>query len=293
MLGHGFVTQIELGVQDRTVVVAGAGGDGIGTAVCTMLVRAGATVLGLDIDPDALSLTERAVGADAARFVPVLVDVTDASAVDTALGTLDGLPPLLGLVHVVGGMPFTDWASIVDMPPATFAAVVDLNLQSSFVSAQAVARRLVDGAAGGSIVLISSISGTSAMPFGAPYAAAKAGVLAFMRTAALELGPRGVRVNAVAPGTIRTAHSERGTPTVDSPEEQLAIPLRRRGAPDDIAGAVLYLLSDLAAFVTGHTLVADGGSSTRPSFLDADNVPVFVRDADLRAQLLQPRDARP
>jgi NAD(P)-dependent dehydrogenase (short-subunit alcohol dehydrogenase family) len=258
-----------------------------------MLVRAGATVLGLDIDPDALSLTERAVGADAARFVPVLVDVTDASAVDTALGTLDGLPPLLGLVHVVGGMPFTDWASIVDMPPATFAAVVDLNLQSSFVSAQAVARRLVDGAAGGSIVLISSISGTSAMPFGAPYAAAKAGVLAFMRTAALELGPRGVRVNAVAPGTIRTAHSERGTPTVDSPEEQLAIPLRRRGAPDDIAGAVLYLLSDLAAFVTGHTLVADGGSSTRPSFLDADNVPVFVRDADLRAQLLQPRDARP
>jgi 3-oxoacyl-[acyl-carrier protein] reductase len=293
MLGHGFVTQIELGVQDHTVVVAGAGGDGIGTAVCTMLVRAGATVLGLDIDHDALSLTERAVGADAARFVPVLVDATDASAVDTALATLDGLPPLLGLVHVVGGMPFTDWASIVDMPPATFAAVVELNLQSSFVTTQAVARRLVDGAAGGSIVLISSISGTSAMPFGAPYAAAKAGVLAFMRTAALELGPRGVRVNAVAPGTIRTARSERGTPTVDSPEEQLAIPLRRRGAPDDIAGAVLYLLSDLAAFVTGHTLVADGGSSTRPSFLDADNVPVFVRDADLRAQLLQPRDARP
>jgi 3-oxoacyl-[acyl-carrier protein] reductase len=293
MLGHGFVTPIELGVEGRTVVVAGAGGDGIGTAVSVMLVRNGATVLGLDIDRDALSLTERAVGVDGARFVPVLADVTDASAVDAALAAVDQLPLLLGLVHVVGGMPFADWSLITDMPPATFAAVVDLNLQSTFVTTQAVARRLVEGAAGGSIVLVSSISGTSAMPFGAPYAAAKAGVLAFMRTAALELGPRGVRVNAVAPGTIRTAHSERGTPTVDSPEEQVAIPLRRRGAPDDIAGAVLYLLSDLAGFVTGHTLVADGGSSARPSFLDADDVPVFVRDADLRAQLLQPRDAHP
>ena len=158
------------------------------------------------------------------------------------------------------------------------------------MTTQAVARRLVAAGSGGSIVVISSISGTQAMPFGAPYAAAKAGILALVRTAALELGPQGVRVNAVAPGTIRTAHSERGTLTVDSPEEQLAIPLRRRGAPADIAGAVLYLMSDLASFVTGHTLVVDGGSSARPSFLDADNVPVFVRDAELRAALLQQGD---
>jgi NAD(P)-dependent dehydrogenase (short-subunit alcohol dehydrogenase family) len=286
------VTGIELGVQDRTVVVAGAGGDGIGTGVSVMLVRSGATVLGLDVDRDALAMTERAVADDAARFVPVLADATDPQAVDDAMAALDGLPPLLGLVHVVGGMPFADWTTITTMSPSRFAAVVELNLQSSFVTTQAVARRLADAAGGGSIVVISSISGTQAMPFGAPYAAAKAGILALVRTAALELGPLGVRVNAVAPGTVRTAHSERGTPTVDSLEEQLAIPLRRRGAPADIAGAVLYLLSDLAGFVTGHTLVVDGGSSARPSFLDADNVPVFVRDAELRAGLLQPREQR-
>jgi NAD(P)-dependent dehydrogenase (short-subunit alcohol dehydrogenase family) len=283
------VSGIELGVQDRTVVVAGAGGDGIGTGVSALLVRSGATVLGLDVDRDALAATERTVGDDdAARFVRVIADVTDPAAVEGALGALDGLPPLLGLVHVVGGMPFSDWSTITAMPPTRFASVIELNLQSSFVTTQAVARRLVAAGSGGSIVLISSISGTQAMPFGAPYAAAKAGILAFARTGALELGPLGVRVNAVAPGTIRTAHSERGTPTVDSPEEQLAIPLRRRGAPDDIAGAVLYLLSDLASFVSGHTLVVDGGSSARPSFLDADNVPIFVRDAELRAALLQP-----
>jgi len=279
-------------VGDRTVVVAGAGGDGIGTGVSSMLVRSGATVLGLDVDRDALALTERALGDDVSRFVPVLADATDPDAVERALNGLDGLPPLHGLVHVVGGMPFGDWATITEMAPERFAAVIELNLQSAFVTTQAVARRLVDADAGGSIVLISSISGTQAMPFGAPYAAAKAGILAFVRTAALELGPLGVRVNAVAPGTIRTAHSEQGTPTVDSVEEQLAIPLRRRGAPEDIAGAVLYLLSDLAAFVTGHTLVVDGGSSARPSFLDADNLPVFVRSPELRAGLLQPRDQR-
>jgi len=286
------VSGIELDLQGRAVVVAGAGGDGIGTGVSALLVRSGATVVGLDVDRDALALTERAVADAPERFVPVVADVTDAEAVDAALGALDGRPPLFGLVHVVGGMPFADWRTIVDMAPDRFAAVLDLNLQSAFVTTRAVARRLVEAGADGSIVLVSSISGVQAMPFGAPYAAAKAGMLALVRTAALELGPLGVRVNAVAPGTIRTAHSEQGTRTVDSPEEQLAIPLRRRGTPADIGGAVLYLLSDLARFVTGHTLVVDGGSSARPSFLDAENVPVFVRDADLRARLLQPRDAR-
>jgi 3-oxoacyl-[acyl-carrier protein] reductase len=274
------VSAFELAVPDRTVVVAGAGGGGIGTAVCAALVSVGATVLGLDVDRDALAVTERAVD-DAVRFVPRLADVTDGAAVERTLDSLDGLPPLHGLVHVVGGMPIGDWAPVTAMAPERFAAVVELNLQSSFVTTQAVARRLVDAGSSGSIVLLSSISGVQAMPFGAPYAAAKSAILAFVRTAALELGPRGIRVNAVAPGTVRASGA-------DTPDEQRPIPLRRRGVPDDIAGAVLYLLSDLAGFVTGHTLVVDGGSSARPSFLDDDDLPVFVHDASLRARLLQP-----
>jgi len=274
------VSGFELAVPDRTVVVAGAGGGGIGTAVSAALVSVGATVLGLDVDAHALAVTERAVD-DATRFVSVVADVTDDAAVEGALSGLEALPPLRGLVHVVGGMPIDDWSPVTAMPPPRFAAVVELNLQSSFVTTQAVARRLVDAGSPGSIVLLSSISGVQAMPFGAPYAAAKAAILAFVRTAALELGPHGVRVNAVAPGTVRAS----GT---DSPEEQQAIPLRRRGVPDDIAGAVLYLLSDVAGFVTGHTLVVDGGSSARPSFLAGAARLVFVHDAGLRARLLQP-----
>jgi NAD(P)-dependent dehydrogenase (short-subunit alcohol dehydrogenase family) len=276
------VSRFELAVPGRTVVVSGAGGGGIGTAVSAALVDTGATVLGVDVDPDALAITQEAV-ADDARFVPAVADATDAGAVAVALGALDHLPPLHGLVQVVGGMPIADWAPVTAMPAERFAAVVQLNLQSAFVATQAVAQRLVDADVPGSIVLLSSISGVQAMPFGAPYAAAKSAVLAFVRTAALELGPHGVRVNAVAPGTVRASGA-------DTEDEQQAIPLRRRGVPDDVAGAVLYLLSDLAGFVTGHTLVVDGGSSARPSFLGDDDLPVFVHDADLRARLLQPRD---
>ena len=124
------------------------------------------------------------------------------------------------------------------------------------------------------------------MPFGAAYGAGKAGMMALMRTEAVELGARGIRVNAVACGTIRTPRSdEHAADVADTDAERDAIPLNRRGLPDDIAGAVLFLLSDLAAFVSGHVLVVDGASSVKPSYLDADNLPVFVHDDSLRSRL--------
>ncbi len=282
-----------LGLQNTTVVVAGAGGGGIGTAVCAALTGAGAFVVGLDVDAGGLAVTELALGSDGSRFRGAIADATDAVAINEVLDHADDLPPWRGLVHVVGGMTTAEWDPVTTMAPATFAAVTERNLQSAFVTMQAVARRQVDQGLSGSIVHVASISALAGMPFGAPYAAAKAGLLALVRTAAVELGPAGIRVNAVAPGTVRTTKTERGGMRADTPDELAAIPLRRRGTPDDVAGAVLYLLSDLAGFVTGHTLVVDGGSSVRPSFLDVDDLPVFVRDAELRARLLQPRDQRP
>ena len=135
------------------------------------------------------------------------------------------------------------------------------------------------------IVNIASITGFGAMPFGAPYAAAKAAVLSFTRTAAVELGPHGIRVNAVAVGTIRVPQNKTGAPPVDTPETKAVLPLGRRGRPEDVAGPVLFLLSDLAAFVTGSVVTADGGASARPGYVDADGLPVFVPEGELRSRL--------
>lgn len=274
-----------LGVAGSTVVVAGAGGGGIGTAVCRVLVDAGVIVVALDRDPEKLSISERAMDEAGGSYESFTIDVRDPDAVADAVALSAGEGPLHGLVHVAGGLFSEQWAAIVDTDPKTFDDVVRLNLHSAFLTTRAVGARLVEQGGGGSIVNIASIAGVSAMPYGAGYAAAKAGLVALTRTAALELGPSAVRVNAVAPGSVRTRRNEAESAPGDTPEDRAVIPLGRRGQPEDVAGCVLFLLSPLSAYVTGQVLVVDGGSSVKPSNLDEENMPVFVRDPELRARL--------
>jgi NAD(P)-dependent dehydrogenase (short-subunit alcohol dehydrogenase family) len=275
-----------LDMTGRTVVVAGAGGGGIGTSVSGMLARAGATVIGIDNRVEALADFSAATsGASGRDHQAVVADLRDPAAVENAVAAAgDGL---YGLVHVAGGMWPPQWAGLMDMDPEVFDTVVELNLRTMMLTSTAVARRLRALGRPGSVVALASVAGLSAMPFGAPYSASKAALMSLVRTAALEWGPLGIRVNAVAPGTVRTPKSLHGNPNPppDSPAELAAVPLGRRGHADDIAGAVLFLLSDLAKWITGQVLAVDGGSSARPSFLDDDNIPVFVRDEALRARL--------
>jgi NAD(P)-dependent dehydrogenase (short-subunit alcohol dehydrogenase family) len=215
----------------------------------------------------------------------IVADVRDADAVARAVGEATELGPLYGLVHVAGGLVPDQWGLLADTTPETFDDVVRLNLSSAFLTTKAVGTRLAEHGAG-SIVHIASIVGTSAMPFGAAYAAAKAGLMSLTRTAALELGPSGVRVNAVAPGSVRTLRNASDSPPEDTAAERAAVPLGRRARPEDVAAAVLFLLSDLAGYITGQVLAVDGGSSVRPSLLGDDNLPVFVHDTALRDRLL-------
>jgi NAD(P)-dependent dehydrogenase (short-subunit alcohol dehydrogenase family) len=226
-------------------------------------------------------MAERAV-ADAGGVCDArVVDVRDSDGVREAL---DAVPALSGLVHVAGGL-HNRWSPLVETTQETFAAIVQDNLHSAFLTTRAAARRMIQQESGGSIVHIASVAGVSALPYGAGYAAAKAAMLSLTRTAALELGRANIRVNAVAPGTVRTPASGAQSTDVESGAEQAAVPLRRRGLPDDIAYAVVFLLSDLAGWITGQVLAVDGGSSARPSFLGDDDLPVFVHDDTLRARL--------
>jgi 3-oxoacyl-[acyl-carrier protein] reductase len=274
-----------LGLDGRTIVVAGAGGGGIGTAICRVLAEAGATVAALDVDAGRLADAERAVAEVGGTCRSWVVDVRNPESLSTTADEIMDSGGLHGLVHVAGGI-HDQWTPLVTTTTDTWDAVIRLNLQSAFLTTRTIARRLVAQGTGGSIVHISSLSGLSAMPFGASYAAAKAGMLALMRTAALELGSAGIRVNAVAPGTVRTPSNLGGSTPEDTPAERAALPLGRRGTPDDIAYAVMFLLSDLSSWITGQVLAVDGGSSARPSFLGEDNLPVFVHDDELRARLL-------
>jgi 3-oxoacyl-[acyl-carrier protein] reductase len=266
--------EVPLELHDRTIVVAGAGGGGIGTAICAAIVRAGGRVVAIDNDPARLE-DARALG-DAVEGC--VADACDPGQVERALGR----GPVHGLVHVAGGLGLDEWEHTEALPTQAFDAVLDRNLRTAFVTSQSVATRLIARGEGGAIVHLASTAALSALPFGAAYAAAKAAMLALMRTQAVEWGPHDIRVNAIAAGSVRTP---RNAGYRDDRNDAFAVPLRRRAEPGDIAHAALFLLSDLASFVTGHTLVVDGGASVRPSFLDEADLPVYVQSAELRARL--------
>jgi NAD(P)-dependent dehydrogenase (short-subunit alcohol dehydrogenase family) len=272
-----------LGLRDRPVLVIGAGGGGIGTGICAALAAAGARVVAVDRDPARLADAAGAVAAEGGVCVPIVADAGERGSVEAAVARArETAGPLHGLVNVVGGLPLELWQSLLRYEEATLDGLLDTNLRCAFLASQAFARELERQGSGGSLVQIASIAALHGMPFGAGYALAKAALLSLARTMALEWGPLGIRVNCVAPGTIRVPRAQAHE---DAARDRAALPLGRRGAPQYVAGAVLYLLSDLAAWVTGQVIAVDGGASVKPAYLDETGLPVFVSDPALRARL--------
>ena len=274
----------KLSLSGRGVVVVGAGGGGIGTAIARLAASEGAFVTAVDRDEQALDQAMAAIEAAGGSGQRCAVDAGSAAgAREIMQRAARAEAPLAGLVNVVGGMLPGHWASLLDYSEENLDALLRSNLKVAFLTSQAFARALSAAKRPGAIVQIATIAALQGMPYGAGYATAKAGLLALARTMALEWGPLGIRVNAVAPGTIKVPKNAGSGETA---QDRAVIPMGRRGRPEDIAGAVLFLLSDLAEWITGQLLPVDGGASIRPGYLDEAGLPVFVRDRALRRRLL-------
>jgi NAD(P)-dependent dehydrogenase (short-subunit alcohol dehydrogenase family) len=272
----------------RIVVVSGAGGGGIGTTVTALAARAGATVVAVSRRQDNL---DEHVGPLAAQGLPVITVAADAST-DDGIATVmhrvretDGT--LYGLVNVAGGAAPATWMPSTRVTRDDWRALFAANLETAFFFSQAVAAELLANRSPGSIVSVSSISGMNTAPFHIGYGTAKAAVVAMTRTMAVELAGSGIRVNAVAPGVTETAASATYVDP-DPDRDRTAIAMGRRGTPEEQAGAILFLLSDLSGYVTGQTLLVDGGLNLKWTHLGADNTSLFLKDQSFREAITRP-----
>lgn len=240
----------------RAVVVSGAG-NGLGASIAHAAAGDGWTVGVLDRDVVA---AERVAGAIGASALPLRADITDEAAVDAALDAFadaTGQPAPDGLVANAGIVRF---GPLAELDLADWRAVVDVNLTGTFVTARAVARRMLAAGSTGSIVTVTSMNGVAAGPNAGAYGATKAGVGLLTRQMALEWGPHGIRSNAVAPGLIDAGMSEPIYADPDIRQRRAErVPLGRLGTGGDIADVILFLLSEAAAYVNGTELLVDGG----------------------------------
>jgi NAD(P)-dependent dehydrogenase (short-subunit alcohol dehydrogenase family) len=246
--------------QDQAVLVTG-GGSGIGQQVCHAAAREGARVAVGDLDLDRAEATAAEIRRRKGEAQALQIDVTDpaaatrfVAAAETALGRLDVLVNSAGIREIVG---------VLDLSFEEWQRVIAVNLSGTFLPSQAFARRLVALDRPGRIVNLASTLGLMAAPKRAAYTASKHGVVGLTKQMALELGEKGIRVNAVAPGVVRTPLTER---YFQDPDYAQAIrdihALGRWAEPEEVASAILFLAAEESSFCTGTILTVDGGWTT-------------------------------
>ena len=254
-------SNVHFGLQGRSIVITG-GAQGIGEACASRLVADGAAVALWDVNDARGQALAAALTAGGARATYVHCDVASAGDVNAAvaasvaaLGRIDGLVNNAGIFKA---------APFLDISEADWDAVIDVNLKGHFLVGQAVARQIVQQGGGGAIVNMSSVNARLTIASIASYNASKGGIDQLTRVMALALTEHGIRVNGVAPGTIATELAAKAVLTSDEAKARIMsrTPMRRLGQPAEIASVVAFLLSDAASYMTGETVLVDGGRMT-------------------------------
>ena len=236
-------------MSQKLALITGAG-TGIGAAIASAASQAGYRVGVMDNNADAARATATKLG----NAIALPCDVTDENAVDAALATLGATPDLL-----VNNAGIVKFGHLVDMSVADFRRILDVDLVGAYIMSRAVGRQMRDRGYG-NIVSITSVNSITPSLGTNAYTAAKAGLVAMTKLLALELGPHGVRVNAVSPGFV---DGGMGTAVYADPRTREirtnAVPLRRLASTEDIANAVMFLASEQASYIHGQDLGVDGG----------------------------------
>jgi 3-oxoacyl-[acyl-carrier protein] reductase len=242
-------------MQNKVIVISGGAG-GIGSEVCDRLFQAGAQLVIADLHAAEAHAKAAHIEAQGGHAIGLACDITiPAQCEAVAAAAIEKFGRLDGIVNCAGISKPHD---SLTLPPADWARMIDVQLNGAFYFAQACARKMSSGAA---IVFITSTNAEAAFPRRAAYCCAKAGVAMLTKVLAIEWAEKGIRVNAVGPAYVATEMTQRNIAAgnVDEAQIKARIPLGRLAQPADVAGAVSFLLSDQASFITGHSLYVDGG----------------------------------